>query len=480
MELTPFILNNSNVSSEQKEVSFNKVTNDKKVYIETYGCQMNYSDTEIVLSVLSDFGYNETTDVNDSDVILLNTCSIRENAENKIYKRLDDLKKYKKRNPNLVIGILGCMAERLRKDLLNKKKLVDIIVGPDEYRKVPHLIDNVIETGEKGIAVKLSRVETYDDITPVRKEGVTAWISIMRGCDKFCTFCVVPFTRGRERSRNLNNIVDESKRLYDEGVKDIWLLGQNVNSYVYEEKDFSDLLKAVAMAVPGVRIRYTTSHPYDLSIKLLETMAEHDNICNYIHLPLQSGSDRVLKLMNRLYSVEHYLNVMHKSREMMPDVGLSTDIISCFPSETEEDHKMTMDVIREVSYDGAYTFAYSPRENTKAYFMNNDIDVETKKRRLDEIITMQRKISVEINQKLVGSTKKVLIESLSRKSDEFFMGRTDCNKSVIIPKECSYVNESGDLIQKRNFAIGDMLDVKINKSNSATLFGEPVLKNYSK
>ena len=475
MEFSELILNNRPDPSIQK--SFNKNSNDKKVYIETYGCQMNYSDTEIVLSVLSDFGYNETIDVNDSDVILLNTCSIRENAENKIYKRLDDLKKYKRRNPNLVVGILGCMAERLKKDLIDKKKLVDIIVGPDEYRKVPHLIDNVIETGEKGIAVKLSRVETYDDITPVRKEGVTAWISIMRGCDKFCTFCVVPFTRGRERSRSLNNIVDESKRLYDEGVKDVWLLGQNVNSYKFEEKDFSDLLRAVAIAVPEMRIRYTTSHPYDLSMKLLETMAKFNNICSYIHLPLQSGSDRVLKLMNRLYSVEHYLHVMKKSREMMPDVGLSTDIISCFPSETEEEHKMTMEVIREVRYDGAYTFAYSPRENTKAYYMVNDIDEETKKRRLDEIITLQRKISVEINQKLVGKTMKVLTETLSRKSDDYFMGRTDCNKSVIIPKELSYVNNSGVLIQKKNFAIGDMLDVKINKSNSATLFGEPVLRN---
>ena len=248
MEFSELILNNRPDPSIQK--NFNKNSNDKKVYIETYGCQMNYSDTEIVLSVLSDFGYNETSDVNDSDVILLNTCSIRENAENKIYKRLDDLKKYKKRNPNLVVGILGCMAERLRKDLIDKKKLVDIIVGPDEYRKVPHLIDKLIETGEKGIAVKLSRVETYDDVTPVRKAGVTAWISIMRGCDKFCTFCVVPFTRGRERSRSFNNIIDESKRLYDEGVKDIWLLGQNVNSYVFEGKDFSDLLQNVAIAVP--------------------------------------------------------------------------------------------------------------------------------------------------------------------------------------------------------------------------------------
>lgn len=471
-DLTQLILNNSAPESQLK--NFNRVSNDKKVYIETYGCQMNYSDTEIVLSVLSDFGYNETSDIDESDVILLNTCSIRENAENKVFKRLDDLKKYKRRNPNLVLGILGCMAERLRNDLLQKRKIVDLIVGPDEYRKVPHLIDNLIETGEKGIAVKLSRVETYDDITPVRKKGVTAWISIMRGCDKFCTFCVVPFTRGRERSRNLNNIVDEAKRLSDEGVKDIWLLGQNVNSYRYENSDFADLLDETASAVPDVRLRYTTSHPYDLSVKLLEVMTKHKNICNYIHLPIQSGSDRILKEMNRLYSVEQYMKVMKLSREMMPDVGLSTDIISCFPSETEDEHKMTLDVIREVRYDGAYTFAYSPRENTKAYFLKDTIDEETKKRRLDEIITLQRKISVEINQNLIGKTMPVLIESLSKKSDDFYMGRTDCNKSVIVSRQCSFVNSSGEISSRRNIEIGDMVNIRISKVNSATLFGDPV------
>ena len=477
MDLTRLILNNTAEPDKTRvNPSFieSKIKNDKKVYIETYGCQMNYSDTEIVLSVMDEFGYNETTDINDTDVILLNTCSIRENAEHKVYKRLDDLKKYKVRNPNLVIGILGCMAERLRDDLLNKRKIVDVIAGPDEYRKVPHLIDNTIETGEKGIAVKLSRVETYDDITPLRREGITAWISIMRGCDKFCTFCVVPFTRGRERSRSLINIVNEARRLNEDGVKDIWLLGQNVNSYKFEDNDFSDLLREVAIAVPEMRIRYTTSHPYDLSMKLLETMAKYDNICNYIHLPVQSGSDRVLKSMNRLYTVEQYLNVMRKSRELMPDVGLSTDIISCFPGETEDDHKMTLDVISEVRYDGAYTFVYSPRENTKAYYLPDDIDQETKTRRLDEIITLQRKISVEINKELVGKTKKVLIESLSRKSDDFYMARTDCNKSVIIPVEPGHVSSAGELVIKQQYKIGDFVNAKINKANSATLFAEVI------
>jgi tRNA-2-methylthio-N6-dimethylallyladenosine synthase len=345
IDLNSLILDNKAKASRR---SFDKSDNDKKVYIETYGCQMNYSDTEIVLSVLSKFGYNETTDIHNSDVILLNTCSIRENAETKIFNRLDALKMFKKKNPNMVVGILGCMAERLRKDLLEDGSIVDLIVGPDEYRKVPHLIDNALETGEKGIAVKLSKVETYDDIVPIRRDGISAWITIMRGCDKFCTYCVVPFTRGRERSRKLSSIVDEAKRLYDEGIKDIWLLGQNVNSYRYEEYDFSDLLANVAKAVPKMRVRYTTSHPYDLSDKLLHTMAEHENICKYIHLPVQSGSDRILKLMNREYSVEHYMNVMKKARKLMPDVGLSTDIISGFPTETEEDHQATMNVMQEV------------------------------------------------------------------------------------------------------------------------------------
>ena len=473
MKLDHLIINNQ---PEPVKPNFNRASNDKKVYVETYGCQMNFSDSEIVLSILSDFGYNESGDIDNSDVILLNTCSIRENAETKVYTRLGQLQKYKKRNPNLVVGILGCMAERLRKKLIDELKIVDIIVGPDEYRRVPELIDNVVFNGEKGIAVQLSRIETYDDILPVRKQGITAWLSIMRGCDKFCTFCVVPFTRGRERSRNYKNILNEAVRLRDEGVKDVWLLGQNVNSYKYDEVDFADLLELTARELPDMRIRYTTSHPYDCSVKLLETMAKYDNICKYIHLPIQSGSDRVLQEMNRLYSVDHYMSVMKKAREMMPGVGLSTDIISSFPSETEDEHKMTLDVINEVRYDSAFTFVYSRRENTKAYRMPDDIDAETKKRRLDEIISLQRKISFEIHKELIGKEMDVLVESLSKKSDEQFMGRTDCNKPVIIPKEMSFVNEEGELMSKKSFEIGDMVKVKINKVNSATLFGEPVIE----
>jgi len=445
---------------KKKESKFNKADNHKKVYIETYGCQMNISDSEIVLSVMSEFGYNESTEMEQADIILLNTCSVRDNAEQRIKNRLQHLTRYKKNHPDRIIGILGCMAERLRGDLLEKEKVVDLIVGPDEYRKLPHLIENLLETGEKGIAVKLSKVETYDDITPVRKDGVTAFISVMRGCDKFCSFCVVPFTRGRERSRAMNSIVDEAKRLFDEGLKEVTLLGQNVNSYRDEGKDFADLLKAAALAVPDMRIRYTTSHPYDLSDKLLETMAEFGNICKYIHLPVQSGSDRVLKLMNREYSVEHYKGIISKAKSLMPGIGLSTDIIAGFPTETEEEHKMTMELMAEVEYDGAFMFAYSPRENTKAYKYLDDIPWEIKQRRLDEIIEQQRQISYKINNQLVGKEKEILIETPSKKSPDYLMGRTDCNKSTIIPKE--------------KYKIGDLVKVKITKANSATLFAEAV------
>jgi len=447
-------------NTKEKKSKFNKAWNNKKVYIETYGCQMNFSDTEIVLSVLSDFGYNESADIEESDVILLNTCSVRDNAEQKIKNRLVHLKHYKKNHPERIIGILGCMAERLRNVLLEEEKVVDLIVGPDEYRKLPFLIENIFETGEKGIAVKLSKVETYDDITPVRKDGVTAFISVMRGCDKFCSFCVVPFTRGRERSRKLSSIIDEAKNLSGTNVKEITLLGQNVNSYRDNGNDFSDLLKSVALAVPDMRIRYVTSHPYDLSDKLLETMAEFSNICKFIHLPVQSGSDRILKLMNREYSVGHYKGIIRKAKAIMPGIGLSTDIIAGFPTETDDDQKMTLDLMEEVQYDGAYMFAYSPRENTKAYKYLDDIPEEIKQKRLEEIIELQRKISYDINEKLVGTEKEILVETISKKSPDFIMGRTDCNKSTIIPKD--------------SHKIGDLVKVKITKANSATLFGEVI------
>ena len=435
----------------------------KKLYVETYGCQMNFADTEIVNGIMGKNGYDITENIDDSAIILINTCSIREMAEARVLQRLTEIKKYKKKNPKLIVGIIGCMAERLKRDLVTKKGVVDLVLGPDEYRKLPSLIDNLIDTGEKGIAVKLSRVETYDDILPIRKEGISAWLSIMRGCDKFCSFCVVPYTRGRERSRPLEGVIREVKQLRDEGFKDITLLGQNVNSYISENFDFSDLLAACAKAVPDIRIRFTTSHPQDLSLKLIETIADHDNICNYIHLPVQSGSDRVLELMQRSYTIDHYMKIMDNIKRLIPDVSLSTDIITGFCTETEEDHKMTLDVMKEVRYDGAYMFKYSPREKTKAWKMEDDVDEETKTRRLVEIVELQRGISEEINLKTVGKQFEVIIEGISKKSDKMLFGRTDGNKTVIIP-----INGAKP---------GDKVLVKVYKANSATLFGEAVLLN---
>lgn len=430
------------------------------VYIETYGCQMNFADSELVMGILKSKGFELAKNIDEANVILLNTCSIRDNAEQKIHSRLDHLKGVKKNNPTAVIGILGCMAERLRKNLIEEKKIVDLVVGPDEYRRLPEFID-LAYGGEKGIGVKLSRTETYDDIIPFREDGLSAWISVMRGCDKFCTYCVVPFTRGRERSRALDSIVDEVKNLESRGFKEVTLLGQNVNSYFYEEKDFADLLAASAKAAPSMRIRFTTSHPQDLSDKLLYTIAEHENVCNYIHLPVQSGSNRILELMNRTYTIEHYLNLIDKARKIIPNVSFSTDIIAGFPTETDEDHNATLEVMRAVRYDGAYMFKYSPREGTKAYQMNDDVPDEIKTKRLNEIIDLQQKISWKINQSLIGQEETILIESLSKKSEDFYSGRTDSNKICIVPKS-------------ENFSIGDYVRVKINRATSATLFGEPI------
>ena len=435
----------------------------RKLYVETYGCQMNFADTEIVNGIMGKNGYDITENIDDSAIILINTCSIREMAEARVLQRLTEIKKYKKKNPKLVVGIIGCMAERLKRDLITKKGVVDLVLGPDEYRKLPSLIDNLIDTGEKGIAVKLSRVETYDDILPIRKEGISAWLSIMRGCDKFCSFCVVPYTRGRERSRPLEGVVNEIVKLEQEGFRDVTLLGQNVNSYRSESHDFSDLLASCAIAAPGLRIRFTTSHPQDLSLKLIETIAKHDNLCKYIHLPVQSGSDRVLELMKRSYTVEHYMSIMQSIKSILPDVSLSTDIISGFCTETEEDHKMTLDIMREVKYDGAYMFKYSPREKTKAWQMEDDVDEETKTRRLMEIVELQRDISEEKNRQTVGREYEVIIEGISKKSDKMLFGRTDGNKTVIIP-----VNGAKP---------GDRVMVKVTKANSATLFGEAIPVN---
>ena len=432
--------------------------NKNKVYIETYGCQMNLADTEIVLGILGDKGYDLTKSVNDADVVLINTCSIREKAEQRIYGRLGYFKNMKNDKPELIVGILGCMAERLRKDLMEKKSIVDLVVGPDEYRRLPELIDAAYN-GDKGIGVKLSRTETYDDIIPHREDGLQAWLSVMRGCDKFCTFCVVPFTRGRERSRAIYSVVDEIKQLSQRGFKEVTLLGQNVNSYLDNDKDFADLLSACAEVDRSFRIRFTTSHPQDLSDKLLYTIAGNQNICNYIHLPVQSGSDRILKLMNRTYTIDHYIKLIEKARRIIPGVSFSTDIISGFPTETYEDHVKTLEVMREVKYDGAYMFKYSPREGTKAYRMKDDITEETKSKRLHEIIDLQQQISYQINQTLIGKDEIVLVEGSSRKSDKFFAGRTDTNKVVIFP-----VND--------DIKVGSYVTLKINKATHATLFGD--------
>ncbi len=430
------------------------------VYIETYGCQMNVADSELVMGILKSKGYELTEELHQANVVLLNTCSIRDNAEQRIYGRLGNLKRHKEKNPQMVIGILGCMAERLRKDLIESKKLVDLVVGPDEYRRLPEFIDAAF-SGEKGIGVKLSRTETYDDIIPYREDGLSAWISVMRGCDKFCTFCVVPFTRGRERSRNLDNIIEEMKQLSERGFREVTLLGQNVNSYNDNGRDFADLLAAAANIDRSIRVRFTTSHPQDLSDKLLYTIAENSNLCNYIHLPVQSGSDRILKAMNRTYTIEHYLNLIEKAREIIPGVSFSTDIIAGFPSENFEDHLMTLDVMEKVRYDGAYMFKYSPREGTKAYRLEDDVPEETKTKRLNEIIDLQQTISYDINQKMIGTDEIVLVEGLSKKSEQFMSGRTDTNKVVIFP--------ANDEIKA-----GDYVKVIINRATSATLFGDLV------
>lgn len=434
-----------------------------KVYIETYGCQMNVADTELVQGILKNRGFGLTDNLDDANVILLNTCSVRDNAEQRIYGRLGNLKKEKEKHPGTVIGILGCMAERLRKDLIEDKKMVDLVVGPDEYRRLPAFIDGAM-AGEKGIGVKLSRTETYEDLIPYREDGLSAWISVMRGCDKFCTYCVVPYTRGRERSRSFESIITEMKQLSERGFREVTLLGQNVNSYMDEKYDFADLMEACAKVDPLMRVRFTTSHPQDLSDKLLETIAANKNICNYIHLPVQSGSNRILEEMNRTYTVEHYLTIIEKAKKLMPGISFSTDIISGFPTESVEDHIATLDVMQKVRYDGAYMFKYSPREGTKAFKMEDDVPEEVKSKRLSEIIDLQQSIAHEINQKAIGTEEIVLVEGPSKKSTEQFAGRTDTNKVVVFPTNS-------------RIKAGDYLRVKINSASSATLLGEVIEYN---
>jgi tRNA-2-methylthio-N6-dimethylallyladenosine synthase len=430
--------------------------NQRQVYIETYGCQMNLADTEVVLSILAKAGYGQTSNLRSADIVFVNTCAVRDNAEQRVFGRLGDFKRYKKENPGMLIGVLGCMAERLRKDLMESESHVDLVVGPDEYRRLPELLEGAF-TGQRGIAVRLSRVENYDDILPLRTEGISAWISVMRGCDKFCTFCVVPFTRGRERSRSYESILREVEHLAARGFKEVTLLGQNVNSYVDGQHDFADLMEAGASVDRTMRIRFTTSHPQDMSEKLIKTIAATENICSYIHLPVQSGSDRILELMNRSYTKAHYLTLVQKIREYIPTVSLSTDIIAGFPTETDDDHRQTLEVIREIEFDGAYTFRYSPRENTKSWHMGDDVHEDLKLERLNQIIDLQRAISLRKNQELIGQEVEVLVEGESTKSADDYCGRTDSNKTVVFSR--------GDA------EIGQYLNLRIDRVNSATLFG---------
>ena len=440
----------------------------KKVYIETYGCQMNFNDTEIVASILEQNDFTTTNNQDEADLIFLNTCSIREKAEQSVRTRLSQLKNVKKNNPNAKIGILGCMAERLKTKLLDEEKLVDIVVGPDAYRTLPNLIDESV-SGQKAVNVLLSREETYEDIQPVRlgTNGITAFISIMRGCDNMCSFCVVPFTRGRERSRNAFSIVAEAQDLYDRGYREVTLLGQNVDSYKWTNPEtgtavnFANLLEMVAQVSPELRIRFSTSHPKDITDKVLHTMAAYNNICNYIHLPVQSGNSRVLELMNRTYDREWYKDRVNAIRRIIPDCGISTDIITGFCTETEAEHEDTLSMMEFVKYDMAYMFKYSERPGTLAERKyNDDIAEDIKTKRLTEVINLQQKHSLYRNQADINKVHRVLIEGISKRSEDDLYGRNDQNKVIIFPKE--------------NYKPGQYVNVLVNRCTSATLFGKVV------
>jgi len=431
-------------------------------YIETYGCQMNFSDTEIIASVLGEMGYGFTRDETVADLVLLNTCSIRENAEEKIWHRLASFRGRKKRNPGLMVGVMGCMAERLKAKFLEQEKLVDLVVGPDAYRSLPTLIGEV-ESGQKAVNVLLSREETYADIAPVRlnTNGVSAFISIMRGCNNMCSFCVVPFTRGRERSRDAQSIVDEARMLADQGYREVTLLGQNVDSYNVEGVNFAELLARVAEVSPLLRIRFSTSHPKDITEEVAKTMAAYDNICNFIHLPVQSGNSRILELMNRGYSREWYLERIAMIRQYIPNVGLSTDIITGFCSETEAEHLDTLSLMEAVRYDSAFMFYYSERPGTPAAKrLTDDVPEEVKKRRLQEVIELQNRHSRLSNERDVGRTFRVLIEGDSRRSTADYCGRNDQNKMLVFPKAGT------------SYAPGDYVNIRVTAATSATLIGE--------
>jgi len=447
----------------------------KKVYLESYGCAMNFSDSEIVASILKKEGFSTTNNIKDTDLILINTCSIRDKAEQTVKTRLRDLRKLKKNKPKLIIGVLGCMAERLKSSLLEEEKLVDLVVGPDAYRDIPKLIQDV-EGGQKSVNVLLSREETYADIMPVRiaSNGVSAFISIMRGCDNMCSFCVVPFTRGRERSRNPLTIIAETKDLFNKGYKEVTLLGQNVDSYKWKlseenriknEKinniNFAQLLALVAEVSPELRVRFSTSHPKDMTDEVFHTMAKYDNICKYIHLPIQSGSDKMLKDMNRGYTNKWYLNRIDAINKILPNCSISTDIITGFCNETDEDHKATLDLMSKVKFDFAYMFYYSERPGTYAERkLSDNVVLEIKKKRLSEVIVLQHSHSLEKNKKTLGKTYKVLIEKQSKKSDKKLCGRNSQNAMIVFDKGKN--------------KIGDYVDVIIEDCTTATLIGRVI------
>jgi len=440
----------------------------KRFYIESYGCQMNFSDSEIVASILNGEGFGATRNYEEADLVLINTCSIREKAEQTVRKRLTEFKKLKQNKPGLLVGVLGCMAERLKSKFLEEEQLVDIVVGPDAYRSLPALVEEA-ETGQKAVNVLLSRDETYADISPVRLDsnGVTAFVSIMRGCNNMCSFCVVPFTRGRERSRDTVSIVKECQDLFNKGYKEVTLLGQNVDSYYFVDETndeiitFAKLLEKVALISPLLRVRFSTSHPKDITDDVLHTIAKYENICKYIHLPVQSGSTRVLQLMNRTYTKEWYLAKVERIREIIPDCGISSDVIAGFCTEAEEDHLETLHVMQYCKYDMSYMFIYSERPGTLAQRRySDDIPEEIKKRRLTEIVGLQNRLSFESNQKDIGKTFKVLIEGDSKRSAGDWMGRNTQNKVVVFPKGNS------------NFKKGDYVMVKVMDSTQATLLGK--------
>lgn len=441
----------------------------KKLFIETYGCQMNVADSEVIASVMQMAGYSVAETLDEADAVFMNTCSIRDNAEQKILNRLEFFHSMKKKKRHLIVGVLGCMAERVKDDLINNHH-VDLVVGPDAYLTLPELIA-AVEAGEKAMNVELSTTETYRDVIPSRICGnhISGFVSIMRGCNNFCTYCIVPYTRGRERSRDVESILNEVADLVAKGYKEVTLLGQNVNSYRFEKPDesvvtFPMLLRIVAEAAPGVRIRFTTSHPKDMSDETLQVIAEVPNVCKHIHLPVQSGSSRILKLMNRKYTREWYLERVAAIRRMIPDCGLSTDIFTGFHSETEEDHQQTLSLMEECGYDGAFMFKYSERPGTHASkHLPDDVPEDVKIRRLNEVIAMQNRLSGEANAGCIGKTYEVLVEGVSKRSREQLFGRTEQNRVVVF--------------DRGTHRVGDFVMVRITESSSATLKGEEVFQS---